>query len=43
MSYIVPIHRPTAVRKALKLSFTGPEDDTLVVAYVPFDASWPYR
>ncbi|KPI39176.1 DNA damage-binding protein 1 [Cyphellophora attinorum] len=32
MSYIVPIHRPTAVRKALKLSFIGPEDDTLVVA-----------
>ena len=35
MSYIVPIHRPTAVRKALKLSFLSPNEDTLVVAYVP--------
>ncbi|ETN41643.1 uncharacterized protein HMPREF1541_03579 [Cyphellophora europaea CBS 101466] len=32
MSYIVPIHRPTAVRKALKLSFLSPNEDTLVVA-----------
>lgn len=34
MSYIVPIHRPTAVRKAFKLSFLSPEEDTLVVAFV---------
>ena len=43
MSYIVPIHRPTAVRKAAKLSFIRPDEDTLVVAYVPISVLMAIR
>ncbi|KAL4946814.1 hypothetical protein BDV06DRAFT_704 [Aspergillus oleicola] len=32
MSYIVPIHRASSIRHALKLNFMSPEDKTLVVA-----------
>ncbi|RMZ90486.1 hypothetical protein DV736_g2266, partial [Chaetothyriales sp. CBS 134916] len=32
MSYIVPVHRPSGVRHALKLHFLSPAHDTLVVA-----------
>ncbi|KAL2444016.1 DNA damage-binding protein 1a [Exophiala dermatitidis] len=32
MSYIVPIHRPSGVRHAIKLNFLDPNSDTLVVA-----------
>ncbi|KAI1579708.1 MMS1-N multi-domain protein [Pyrenophora tritici-repentis] len=32
MAYIAPIHRPSSVRHALKLSFLSPDEDCLVVA-----------
>ncbi|KKY25033.1 putative uv-damaged dna binding [Phaeomoniella chlamydospora] len=32
MAYIVPIHRPSGVRHALKLRFLDPEEDSLIVA-----------
>ena len=32
MSYIVPVHRPTSVRHAIKLSFLQPDEEALVVA-----------
>ncbi|KAK4494171.1 hypothetical protein PRZ48_014469 [Zasmidium cellare] len=32
MAYLAPIHRPSSVRHALKLSFLGPESDDLVMA-----------
>jgi DNA damage-binding protein 1 len=32
MAYIAPIHRPSSVRHALKLSFLAVDEDTLVVA-----------
>ncbi|KAL3458134.1 mono-functional DNA-alkylating methyl methanesulfonate N-term-domain-containing protein [Aspergillus heterothallicus] len=32
MSYIVPIHRASSIRHALKLNFINPEEETLVVA-----------
>ncbi|KAI1624436.1 DNA damage-binding protein 1 [Exophiala viscosa] len=32
MSYVVPIHRPSGVRHAIKLNFLGPDADTLIVA-----------
>ena len=32
MSYIVPVHRPTSTRHAIKLSFVQPDEDALVVA-----------
>ncbi|EXJ94392.1 hypothetical protein A1O1_02786 [Capronia coronata CBS 617.96] len=32
MSYIVPIHRPSGVRHAIKLNFLDPNSDTLIVA-----------
>jgi DNA damage-binding protein 1 len=32
MSYVVPIHRPSGVRHAIKLNFLQPDVDTLVVA-----------
>ncbi|KAH7398342.1 mono-functional DNA-alkylating methyl methanesulfonate N-term-domain-containing protein [Pyrenochaeta sp. MPI-SDFR-AT-0127] len=32
MAYIAPIHRPSSVRHALKLSFLAPDEDCLVVA-----------
>ncbi|KAH9881948.1 hypothetical protein J1614_001119 [Plenodomus biglobosus] len=32
MAYIVPIHRPSSVRHALKLNFLSADDDCLVVA-----------
>ena len=32
MSYIVPIHRPSGVRNAMKLSFLGPNDESLILA-----------
>ncbi|RMZ82414.1 hypothetical protein DV737_g2117, partial [Chaetothyriales sp. CBS 132003] len=32
MSYVVPVHRPSGVRHALKLHFLSPTHDTLVVA-----------
>ncbi|KAL4794230.1 mono-functional DNA-alkylating methyl methanesulfonate N-term-domain-containing protein [Aspergillus venezuelensis] len=32
MSYVVPIHRASSIRHALKLNFMSPEDKTLVVA-----------
>ncbi|KAF2682076.1 DNA damage-binding protein 1 [Lentithecium fluviatile CBS 122367] len=32
MAYIAPIHRPSSIRHALKLSFLAPEEDCLVVA-----------
>ncbi|KAL2869228.1 uncharacterized protein BJX67DRAFT_347883 [Aspergillus lucknowensis] len=34
MSYIVPIHRASSIRHALKLHFLDPEEETLVVACV---------
>jgi hypothetical protein len=33
MAYVVPIHRASSVRHALKLNFLEPEEDCLVVAY----------
>ena len=32
MAYLAPIHRPSSVRHALKLSFLGPDSDDLLVA-----------
>ena len=32
MAYLAPIHRPSSVRHALKLSFLAPDSDDLVVA-----------
>ncbi|KAF1839487.1 hypothetical protein BDW02DRAFT_564028 [Decorospora gaudefroyi] len=32
MAYLAPIHRPSSVRHALKLSFLAPDEDCLVVA-----------
>jgi len=32
MAYIAPIHRPSSIRHALKLSFLAPNEDCLVVA-----------
>ncbi|KAK5331714.1 hypothetical protein LTR93_000719 [Exophiala xenobiotica] len=32
MSYVVPIHRPSGVRLAVKLNFLDPDVDTLIVA-----------
>lgn len=32
MSYIVPIHKPSGVRLALKLNFLEAESETVVVA-----------
>ncbi len=32
MAYVVPIHRPSSVRHALKLRFLGPTEETLIVA-----------
>lgn len=32
MSYIAPIHRPSSVRHAIKLSFTAPDAEDLIVA-----------
>lgn len=34
MAYVVPIHRASSIRHALKLQFFKPEEDSLVVAYV---------
>lgn len=34
MAYVVPIHRASSVRHALKLQFLKPEEDCLVVAFV---------
>lgn len=34
MAYIVPIHRPTSVRHALKLRLLSSEEECLVLAYV---------
>jgi DNA damage-binding protein 1 len=39
MAYIAPIHRPSSVRHALKLSFLDAEEECLVVAYVRSNAS----
>ncbi|KAL9109514.1 MAG: hypothetical protein Q9227_005849 [Pyrenula ochraceoflavens] len=33
MAYVVPIHHPTSVRKALKLRFLDPDEDVLIAAY----------
>lgn len=32
MAYLAPIHRPSSVRHAIKLSFLGPDSDDLIVA-----------
>lgn len=32
MSYVVPIHRPSGVRHAIKLNFLAPDTDALIVA-----------
>lgn len=32
MAYLAPIHRPSSIRHAVKLSFTAPDSDDLVVA-----------
>lgn len=32
MAYLAPIHRPSSVRHAIKLSFLGPESDDLLIA-----------
>ena len=32
MAYIAPIHRPSSVRHAIKLSFTAPDSEDLIVA-----------
>ena len=32
MSYIVPIHRPSGVRNAIKVNFLGPNDESLILA-----------
>lgn len=32
MAYIAPIHRPSSIRHALKLSFLAPDEDCLVIA-----------
>ena len=34
MAYVVPIHRASSIRHALKLQFLKPEEDALVVALV---------
>jgi hypothetical protein len=36
MAYVVPIHRASSVRHALKIQFFKPEEDCLVVAYVVY-------
>lgn len=35
MAYVVPIHRASSIRHALKLQFLKPEEESLVVALVP--------
>jgi hypothetical protein len=32
MAYIAPIHRPSSVRRALKLNLLGADEESLVVA-----------
>lgn len=34
MAYVVPVHRASSIRHAVKLQFLNPEEDCLVVAYV---------
>lgn len=34
MAYVVPIHKASSVRHALKLQFLNPEEESLVVALV---------
>lgn len=34
MAYVVPIHRASSIRHALKLQFLKPEEESLVVALV---------
>jgi DNA damage-binding protein 1 len=34
MAYVVPIHKASSIRHALKLHFMKPEEDSLVVALV---------
>ena len=34
MAYVVPIHRASSIRDALKLRFLNAEEETLVVALV---------
>ena len=34
MSYVVPIHRPSGVRHAVKLNFLNASNDALVIALV---------
>lgn len=40
MAYVVPIHRASSIRNALKLHFLNAEEENLVVALVvPFSLS----
>ena len=34
MAYVVPIHRASSIRHAVKLNFVQPEEDCLVAAWV---------
>jgi hypothetical protein len=40
MAYVVPIHRASSIRHAVKLNFVQPEEDCLVAAWV-FPAVFP--
>lgn len=40
MAYVVPIHRASSVRHALKLQFFEPEEESLVVAYGLYTEVW---
>ena len=32
MAYVAPVHRATSVRHALRMRFTSPDEDDLVIA-----------